>query len=716
MQCPKCKQPITKLVKKCGNCKYAIDDALYEKLSVFFNLRDELNNLNHVKEVLAKGIDSVQFKFKKYEEQLNTELGADISDAQLPEEVSKPVVKTKTESVTPPVTEVAKTGSTTPPPQAHTPQPASSSQSFKKKYSALIPGMSSSQATSQERRAAPVSKTPETKATPPAIAKAETKTEDNSSFELMVGQKLLLAAGILLVVFGTAFFLKYAFDKGWIGPAGRVALAYIWGASFLIGGDQLRKRLNETYGLALTGGGIAVLYFATTAAFQKYHLFGQTTSFAIMVVITALAVALALRYDTIWLAVLALVGGFLTPILVSTGTDNQMALMTYMIILNLGMLAISFYKDWKLLSVFGFIFTYILYVGWFSKFYTDEKFWRSIIFLNIFYLIYSVTPFAHLLNAKDSQTDDKQSMGASLLNTCIAFGFSYSMITRIYPNIWVSVLTVLYAAMFLAMARYLYRKNLQTRYSFIMLIAKSLFFLIITVPFLFSKHWITILWAAQTIGLVWAGAKLGSKRLVICSYLLFVIVVVKFLFYDYWAIFKLSSSFYIKEAYTHLLPERVVTTIIILLLIYATAFIAKKHRFQVINIDTRNRNDSAVFFAMFTLMLFIVLNIEVAAFFFEYYLSARFVAITVLWTAYAAALMAFGFSRSSAQMRSASLALFLATLLKVVFLDMSRFSTPYRIVSFIILGLVMLAASYLYYSHKEKIKSVFTTDTDTEDV
>ena len=112
-----------------------------------------------------------------------------------------------------------------------------------------------------------------------------------------------------------------------------------------------------------------------------------------MVMVTALAGLLAVMYNTKWLAVLGMIGGFLTPVLLGTGQDNQLVLMSYMTILNLGLLGVAFYKKWDLLTVLGFFFTYMLYTGWYAKFYTDAKFWPAIIFVTIFYLIYTVMPF-----------------------------------------------------------------------------------------------------------------------------------------------------------------------------------------------------------------------------------------------------------------------------------------------------------------------------------
>ena len=197
--------------------------------------------------------------------------------------------------------------------------------------------------------------------------------------------------------------------------------------SFLVAGDRFRTRI-ERFGLSLIGGGIAVLYFSAFAAFQLYHLFDQVPSFAVMVLITVLACVLAIRYDTKWLAVLGLIGGFLTPVLLSTGQDNQIALMTYMAVLNLGLLGVAFYKKWDLLNILGLIFTYLLYSAWYAQHYQEPKFWPAILFLNLFFLIYAFVPFIY--QVRQGGHSDNRELVLMGFNAFIAFAFNYAMIRK----------------------------------------------------------------------------------------------------------------------------------------------------------------------------------------------------------------------------------------------------------------------------------------------
>jgi uncharacterized membrane protein len=244
--------------------------------------------------------------------------------------------------------------------------------------------------------------------------------------EVRLGQKWLLIAGVVITVLAVGYFLKYSFDRNWIGPTGRVLLAYLAGLATLSVGEFCRRKKFELFGLYLFGGGIAVLYFASYAAFQIYDLIGQLPAFGLMALVTAVAGVLSLRHDTKWLAVLGIIGGFLTPVVLSTGTDNQIALMGYMAILNGGILAIAAFKQWRLLNHLGMTATWLLFSAWYVNHYAEPNFWTTTVFLNLFFLIHALVPFAYYFVKRSGQ--QVSGFGITIPNTFIAFGYSFAMV------------------------------------------------------------------------------------------------------------------------------------------------------------------------------------------------------------------------------------------------------------------------------------------------
>jgi len=641
MKCPKCATLIAKPGKFCGGCGHDFGEAFSERLDYYFGLKEDFKRVAALQNNLASGLRDLLQRIEVYERMLDRDLAEAVPAAPKVQQPAAPALMTEPIKPVPPVR-------------------------------------------------------PE-----PTHAYVKPPRQGSSDFEVQMGQKWLLAIGIITMVFGIGYFLKYSFDQGWVGPAGRVAMAYVWGIVFLVVGDRFRTKI-ERFGLSLIGGGIAVLYFAAFAAFQIYHLFDQVPSFSIMVMITMLACALAIRYDTKWLAVLGLVGGFLTPVLLSTGQDNQIALMTYMTVLNLGLLGIAFYKKWDLLNILGLVFTYLLYSAWYAQHYHDPKFWPAILFLNLFFLIYAFVPFTY--QVRQGGPSGNRELVLMGINAFIAFSYNYVMIRDVYGVAWVSIITVLYACVFLSMASYLYRSGQQTLDVFVVMLAKAMVFLIITVPVLFSNHWITVFWAAQGFALAWMAVKLERKSLLAGAYALLLVSVVKFLLHDYDNVFQmhLTYGFSISGGYAYLVVERLLTSAILLTALAATALLARESAHDM---QWSERGDSSLLFTAFGIVLFIVLTAETSSFFHTYLLAARFAAISVLWTAFSVVLMLLGFRQKIAALRKVSFGLFLVVVLKVFLFDMSNISTPYRIVSFIILGLVLVATSYLYYRFRDRINT-----------
>ena len=529
---------------------------------------------------------------------------------------------------------------------------------------------------------------PETAPLPPVVTEGA---------ELQFGQKWLLIAGVAITVLGIGFFLKYAFEQNWIGPGGRIILGYLAAVAFLWVGDRFRRRAGAAaFGLYLTGGGLATLYLTTYAAFQVYALLGQASAFGMLVLVTILACLLALVYDTQWLAVLGLVGGFLTPIILSTGQNAQIVLMSYMVLLNIGILTIAAWKRWNLLNTLGFLCTWLLFSGWFGSHYTAAAFWPTFVFLHLFFLIYALVPFVYYF----VHTSRERLTGSLLtsLNTLVAFGFAFGMV-RAYTSLpMVSVVALAYASLFFGMASFLYRRHPENLEPFILLLAKGLLFLIVAVPLLFSGHWITLVWSAQVMVILWAGLRLHNRWLCYGALGLLLLTVGKFIVYDSGEIFALSlETLAYTRGFAALQFERWSTMAFVL---GALLWSASMLRTAEPVLGRWQPTVTAWLYGAFATLLFCVLTIEVSAYCYEHAPQARFAAMSVLWTLFAIALMLLGFRYQQARVRLVSLGLFGVTVLKVLVADMANVSTPFRIVSFVVLGLMLIGASYLYYRYR----------------
>jgi uncharacterized membrane protein len=513
--------------------------------------------------------------------------------------------------------------------------------------------------------------------------------------ELQFGQHWLLIAGIAITVLGIGFFLKYAFDQNWVGPGGRIILGYLAAGAFFGVGNVLRRRSGAAaFGLYLAGGGLATLYLTTYAAFELYALLSQGAAFGLMVLVTILACLLALMYDTQWLAVLGLVGGFLTPVILSTGQSVQLVLMSYMVVFNGGILSIAVWKRWQILNTLGFICTWLLFTRWFVNYYTVAVFWPTLVFLHLFFLIYAFVPF--FTYCVHASREHLPSLLLAGLNTLVAFVYAYGMV-RTYASLpAVSIVALAYAGLFFGMASFLHRSppgNLEP-----LLLVKRLSFLILAVPMLVSGHWITVCWSVQVVVILWAGLRLRNRWLCYGALALLLLAVGKLVVYDYEKVFafRLETFTYARDFAEHLLARWSTMALVLGALLYSAHVL----RVATPVLESWQPSITTWLYGAFAALLFGVLTLEVSAYFYARAPQARFAAISVLWTLYAIALMLLGFRYQQARLRLVSLGLFGVTILKVFLADMAKVSTPFRIVSFVGLGLMLIGASYLYYRYR----------------
>src|SRR5437868_1516443 len=195
------------------------------------------------------------------------------------------------------------------------------------------------------------------------------------NWEQFMGAKLFAWIGGLALFLGVAFFVKYSFEHNLIPPELRVAIGFVIGVSLLIGGLLLKRKENAVTAQTLCATGTLVLYAVTFACRSYYHFsfFGLIPTFLLMTLITAVAFLLAVRLNAILVAVLGIAGGFLTPVLLSTGQDNPLGLFGYIALLDIALLALAQRQRWNSLAIPGAIGTALMQFAWVRAFFVPEK-------------------------------------------------------------------------------------------------------------------------------------------------------------------------------------------------------------------------------------------------------------------------------------------------------------------------------------------------------
>jgi Predicted membrane protein len=179
-------------------------------------------------------------------------------------------------------------------------------------------------------------------------------------------------AGVALVL-AALFFLSYSVEHGWLSPPVRASIGLLTGVVLLVA-CELRVARSYTFTAnAMDGAGIAILYATLFAIHALWHLLPASAVFALMLIVTAIAVLLSIRRDSVFIALLGLVGGFATPALLSTGENKPIALFSYLLLLNVGLMWVAIQRRWPLLTGLSVVFTVIYEWGWISKFLTGSQ-------------------------------------------------------------------------------------------------------------------------------------------------------------------------------------------------------------------------------------------------------------------------------------------------------------------------------------------------------
>ncbi len=340
----------------------------------------------------------------------------------------------------------------------------------------------------------------------PKISKPAPATP--SFWERLIGGNLVAKAGIVILFFGVAFLLRYAYEHTHIPIEFRLLGVAIGGIALLLFGWQLRKS-RPPYALALQGGGVGVLYLVIFGAFRLYQLLPAPLAFGMLGGIAAFSAVLAVAQNSLALAALGVSGGFLAPVLASTGHGSHVMLFSYYAVLNAAIVAIAWVRAWRLLNLLGFGFTFVIGWLWGQSAYRSEHFTTTEPFLILFFLMYVVIPLLFARQRAAALTDYVDGtlvFGVPL----VAFGLQVALVRDFeYGAAW-SALAL--AAFYMAMAYVLIRKTSGS----LGLIAEAYLALgvafgTLAVPLAFEGRLTSAAWALEGAAIVWIG--LRQRRL-----------------------------------------------------------------------------------------------------------------------------------------------------------------------------------------------------------
>lgn len=374
--------------------------------------------------------------------------------------------------------------------------------------------------------AAPPS-SPEPVAAPPAPAPAiETPAAPPRPNPLapvkawLFGGNTIVKLGVAILFIGLAFLAKFASEHVQVPVEVRLALVGAAAIVLLAFGWRLRSR-RAGYAQVLQGGAVAVLFLTLFVAFRAYHVMAALPVFVLMVAVAALAAALAVLQDARSLAVIGALGGFTTPLLVSTGSGDHVALLSYYLVLDLGIAAVAWFRTWRSLNLVGFVFTFGVGALWgVFDYRAAEHYASSQAFLIAFFVLFNAILLMPARRVPSSATADaagaagagREAMwvNASLLFglPTIAFALQLGMV-RHWP--YGSALSALALAAFYAVLSAWLRRRADLRVAFEASLAIAVVFLTLVIPFALDARSTAGAWALEGAGLVWLGFRQGRR-------------------------------------------------------------------------------------------------------------------------------------------------------------------------------------------------------------
>lgn len=345
---------------------------------------------------------------------------------------------------------------------------------------------------------------------PTAIShELEAHREPSRMWSWLLGGNTVVRVGIVVLFFGMAFLLKYAYEHAYLPVEARLIGVAVAALVLLALGWRLRDT-RPGYALALQGGGVATLYLTVFAALKLFQLLPAPLALVVLLLIATLSAALAVLQNAQSLAILGVSGGFLAPILASTGGGSHVMLFSYYTILNLGILAVAWFKAWRPLNIVGFAFTFGIGTLWGSRYYEPALFPTTEPFLILFFLLYLAIPV--LFAARQAASKLERYVDATLVFgvPLVAFGLQSRLVRDVEFGAAYSALAL--SVVYLGLGRLLWARQ---RDALRMLVESFLplgvVFATLAIPLALDGRWTAAIWALEGAGILWVGVR--QKRL-----------------------------------------------------------------------------------------------------------------------------------------------------------------------------------------------------------
>lgn len=513
-------------------------------------------------------------------------------------------------------------------------------------------------------------------------------------WELLIGRKGLGWVAVLLLLFGTAFFLRYAYENQWIGPIGRVAVGLLIGLALVVAGWMYDRRHWRVFSQMLSSGGVVVLFLSVYSAFGFYHLVPQQVAAAFLLAVIVESALLAVLYNAPALAWMSLLGGLLTPVLMRSDTDQYQSLFTYLAVLDAGIVVLALWRHWPGLATAALLGTQGLFWLWHVQNYHPEKLAWAIGFQLVIYLLFVLHSLtAHVFRRRTASWED---LARLMLTASLWFTAAYVLWRADYRD-WLGLLAVGMAMVYVVLGRVMLGRRPEDGRQLLTALAAAVGFIALAFPIQADAEWIALGWAAESAALWWFGLRTRAPALRGMAAAVAVLAVGRLVFVD---TPHRGFELIIPILNPYAIPALGVTACLLGSVTVARRFWARLGRAEQVLTGLAG--------VLGVLLLWFVLSVDTYGYFRamadlqlagEEEVRMRWlgqVALSALWSVYALGVLAVGFVRRVPTVRWTALFIFAMTIGKVFLHDMAGLKEIYRILAFFILAILLGLAGWAY--------------------
>jgi len=512
------------------------------------------------------------------------------------------------------------------------------------------------------------------------------------AWELFIGRKALGWMAVVVLLFATAFFLRYAFENGWVGPIGRVSLGVASGVALLIAGSRQLSAGWRNTAQMLFAAGIVLVYLATYSAFGFYHLLPQREAGVFLFLIVALSMLLALRVEAWPIALMAAIGGLLTPLLMQSDHDQYISLFLYLLVLNAGVVGVLLLRDWPAVGTVSLVGTQGLFWMWHVANWHPEKLDWALGFQAALGAMYFLQPLVVSLRGRRASGE---ALVRFILNASLWFGAATGLLWADH-HAWLPPMAVVLATLYCLAARLLLSTRAADERLITACLAIAAGLIALAIPLQAGAPWTALGWAAEAALLWWFGLRVDSRPLRAMSGALTIVVALSMFDVPH---FTTGSAPLLFNRDT--LPD--------LLAIGCVAGALVATRNLTARMRPEERATAGVAAVGCVLLTWWITSADVRRYFLIHWRGAgdalggyplAQMAVSAWWALYAGLVLAIGFRARLPLLRWTALVLFAITLVKVFLFDMADLDEIYRIVAFFVLAVLLGISAWAYQRYQ----------------